>query len=165
MSRIVIATLRGARGNKGEIRAESLSSYPERFAALGRVFVGDRELEVESTWWHRDALIFKFKGIDTISDAEPFAGLDVEIPAEERVTPPEGEFFLSDLTGCHVFDQDTGEPLGEVRGWQEMPGQILLDLGGFDVPLRRELFPVIDLAARRMLARLPEGLRDLNRGT
>jgi 16S rRNA processing protein RimM len=160
---VVIATLPGPRGNKGELKAESLSSRSERFAALHRVFAGDRELEVESTWWHGDALIFKFKGVDSISDAQELAGLDVEVPREERVPLDADEYFLSDLVGCEVLDQATGEPLGIVKGWQELPGQILLDVGSFEAPFRRELFPVIDLAARRLFATLPDGLRDLNR--
>jgi len=41
-------------------------------------------MEVERAWMHRDHLIFKFKGVDTISDAERLAGADVAIPIEER---------------------------------------------------------------------------------
>ena len=41
-------------------------------------------MEVERTWMHGDQLIFKFKGVDTISDAERLAGAEVAIPMEER---------------------------------------------------------------------------------
>ena len=40
-------------------------------------------MEVEHTWMHGDRVIFKFKGVDTITDAERLAGADVAIPLEE----------------------------------------------------------------------------------
>lgn len=160
MERIAIAHLLRARGNKGELAAEPLSDRRERFAQLSRVFAGDRELTVENTWWHGDRLIFKFAGIDSISDAETLGGLDVTIPASERIALEEGEYFLSDLVGCDLYDG--GELVGRIDGWRELPGQILLTAGDLEIPFRRELLHSIDVAARRIDARLPEGLKDLN---
>ena len=158
MTRVTIATLGRPRGNRGELMAYSQSSFPERFASLQRVFVGSREMTVESVWWHGDKLIFKFAGVDTIRAAEELAGLEVEIPASERVPLPAGEYYLTDLLGLEVYDR--GERLGPVTGFQELPGQVLLEAGRVEFPkvfIRR-----VDWAARRIDVELPEGLRDLN---
>jgi len=48
-------------------------------------------MEVENTWMHGDRVIFKFKGIDSISAAEALAGADVCIPMEQRAAAPEGQ--------------------------------------------------------------------------
>ena len=75
---VTIARIAGARGNKGEVSAQSLSSHPERFENLHEVEVsrpdGSRiQLVVEEIWEHKDRLIFKFQGVDSISDAEKLA--------------------------------------------------------------------------------------------
>lgn len=158
MDLIAIAALRRPRGIKGELVATPLSDFRDRFSELTRVFVGGKEMMVERTWWHNADIVFKFAGIDSMTDAQPLAGKDVEIPEEERVPLPEGEYYLSDLIGCQVFDR--GELLGEVTDWQELPGQILLTAGGVDFPFK--LIQKVDLENRRIDAELPEGLRDLN---
>ncbi len=68
-------------------------------------------MDVENTWMHGDHLIFKFKGVDTISDAEKLAGAEVAIPFEQRAELDEDEVYQSDLIGCEVFDA-TGRSLG-----------------------------------------------------
>ncbi len=160
--RVVIARIRRARGNKGELAAESLAEDPTRFDRLSRVLIDGREHPVERFWWHADTLVMKLQGVDSISAAERFADKDVEIPAEERAPLPEGQYYVTDLLGCRLYDR--GEPAGEVTGWQELPGGTLLEIGGregFEVPYR--LIDRVDLANRRLDATLPEGLRDLNR--
>ncbi len=82
------------------------------------VLVNNVAMEVERTWMHGDHMIFKFKGVDTISDAESLAGAEVSIPIEQRATAPEGEYYQSDLIGCEVFDA-TGRSLGTVSNFEE----------------------------------------------
>lgn len=159
MGRVSIAELRRARGNKGELAATPLSDHPERFEKLTQVFVAGRELTVERTWWHGADVIFKFAGVDSISAAELLAGNDVEIPLEERIGLDEGEYFLSDLMGCEVYDQ--AGLVGRITGWQELPGQILLEVGNIEFPFK--MIRNVDLEAKRIEVELPEGLKDLNK--
>jgi 16S rRNA processing protein RimM len=160
---VTIATLRRPRGNKGELVATPLTDHRDRFAALSRVFVGGQPLPLEKAWWHGEDLVLKFSGIDSISAAEPLAGLDVEILREERVPLPPGEYYLSDLMGCSVFDggPESGTLVGTVTSWEELPGQVVLEAGGVEFPYR--LITAVDLAARQITVQLPEGLLELNR--
>lgn len=48
-------------------------------------------------------MVLKFSGIDSISDAEPLIGGEVQIPAAERARLEEGAAYISDLVGCRVF--------------------------------------------------------------
>lgn len=123
-------------------------------------------MEVECTWMHGDQLIFKFAGVDTISDAERLAGADVAIPIEERAELPEGEYFQSDLIGCEVLDAN-GRSLGIVTDFEETAGTPLLEVktpGGREllIPFARSICVKIDTAARRIEVQLPEGLENLN---
>jgi 16S rRNA processing protein RimM len=164
---VTIAVLGKTRGNRGEITAWALSSKPDRFQALKDVYLfgsaGER-FEVESTWFHQGTLIFKFRGVDTISDAERLTGSEVRIPISQRTALEPGEFFQSDLVGCEVVDRRTGESLGRVSDWQDSGGGGLLVVDGdFLIPFARAICVEIDPAARRIAVELPEGLKDLNR--
>jgi 16S rRNA processing protein RimM len=119
---------------------------------------------VESTWFHNGTLIFKFRGVDTISTAELLVGSEVRVPLEQRTPLDPGEFFQDDLVGCQVIDRRTGQPLGTVSGWEDGGGAGLLVLDdGSLIPFARPICVEIDPAAKRIVVELPEGLKDLNR--
>jgi 16S rRNA processing protein RimM len=161
---VAVAHLIRPRGTKGELVAVPFNQRRERFDELERVLVNGAELQVERVWWHGDRLILKFRGIDTMSQAESLAGADACVPASERPTLPEDEFYLSDLVGCAVFDRATGRTVGTVSGWRESGGPPLLELAGSPIliPFARAICREIDVAARRIVIDPPEGLLDLN---
>ena len=163
---IAIAVLGKTRGNRGELTAFPLSGKPERFEALHEVFLfgSGARYEVETTWFHQGTLIFKFRGVDTISDAELLTGAEVRVPLDQRTPLDPGEFFQDDLIGCQVVDRRTGQPLGSVSGWEDGGGAGLLVVNGdLLIPFARTICVEIDPAARRIAVELPEGLKDLNR--
>jgi 16S rRNA processing protein RimM len=163
---IAIAVLGKTRGNRGELTAFPLSGKPERYRALEEVFLfgSGARYEVESTWFHNGTLVFKFRGVDTISAAELLSGAEVRVPLSQRTPLEEGEFFQDDLLGCQVVDRRTGQPLGTVSGWEDGGGSGLLVIeGGLLIPFVRSICVEIDPAAKRIAVELPEGLKDLNR--
>ncbi len=127
---VTIAVLTRVRGTRGELAAVPYSMNPERFRNLRRVFLfGDgSEFTVESVWTHDRELIFKFAGIDSVEDAEPWRRSEVRVPLEERAPLAEGEFFHSDLIGCEVIDRATGRSLGAVTGYDDGGGAGLLEV-------------------------------------
>jgi 16S rRNA processing protein RimM len=193
---VIIARILRARGNKGEVAAEILTDFPERLTRLQEVFVGQaegknepRRISLKSCWLsqnHRGQVVFHFGGVDSISEAEKFRGLDVLLPFEQRVTLPAGQYFVSDLIGCSVFETSALPPvmssspcslaeaptlLGTIRDVQfpgeEISGTPLLEVetSGSEIliPLAVDICTKIDTAARRIDVVLPDGLRDLNR--
>jgi 16S rRNA processing protein RimM len=156
-------------GLRGELVAIPFSDHQERFQSLGRVYLfgsggAPEKYEVESVRGAAGSLLFKFRGIDSMSDAEPWRGAEVRIPREERLHLELGEFFLSDLEGCEVIERRTGETLGIVTGWSDGGPSGLLEVGkDLLVPFTRSICVGIDIAARRIEVELPEGLKDLNR--
>ncbi|MBI1789838.1 MAG: 16S rRNA processing protein RimM [Acidobacteria bacterium] len=154
------------RGNRGELVGVSLTGDPERLRGLGRVFLfgGGAEYRVESVWFHDGRPVFKFRGVDSIAEAEPLRGAEVRVPFSERRKLEPGEFFHSELVGCEVIEEGTGERLGKVVAFVEGTGPGLLELdSGLLTPFVRAILIEIDPAAGRIVARLPEGLKDLNR--
>jgi 16S rRNA processing protein RimM len=193
---VLVARILKARGNKGEVAAELLTDFPERLTRLREVFVGHaegqnepRRMALKSCWLsqnHRGQAVFHFDGVESISEAENFRGLEVLLPFEQRVTLPAGQYFVADLIGCSVFENPSASPvvasspcslaeapslLGTVRDVQfpgeEFSGTPLLEVetsqGEILIPLAVDICTKIDPAARRIDVLLPEGLRDLNR--
>jgi 16S rRNA processing protein RimM len=167
---VAVAQIGKTRGNRGEVTAVALSSKPERYQSLKEVFLfgpggpaGGEKYEIESTWYHGATLVFKFRGVDTIADAEGLYGREVLIPASERTVLDEGEYFQSDLVGCEVVDRHTGESIGRVTAWDDGGGSGLLVVDdNLLVPFARSICVEIDTAAKRIAVELPEGLKDLN---
>ena len=161
---VTVALLRKTRGNRGEITAVPLSKR-ERYPTLHEVYLfgAGKRCEVENVWFHRDTLIFKFRGVDSIGEAQKLSGAEVRVPASDRAVLEAGEFFQSDLVGCEVVERGTGRSLGKVTGWEDSGGPGLLVVeGGLLIPFARSICVEIDPATRRITVDLPEGLKDLN---
>jgi 16S rRNA processing protein RimM len=173
---VTLAVLGRTWGRHGELIATSLTSGPERFSGLEHVYLFGAEgapgalrpLDIESVWEHRGQLVFKFRGIGSISDAEPLEGAEVRVPREQRAALPRDEYYQSDLIGCEVVDRATGGRVGSVRAIQDSGGPLLLAVGGEDedepmlIPFVRAICVDIDVDARRIVVDLPEGLKELN---
>ena len=115
---------------------------------------------------HGDHLIFKFQGVDTISDAEKLAGAEVSIPLEQRAELADDEVYQSDLVGCEVIDA-TGRSLGVVSDFQETGGTPLLEVktaAGREllIPFATSICIKIDLENKQIVVDPPDGLLDLN---
>jgi len=190
-----VARILRARGNKGEVAAELLTDFPERLTKMKEVFVGQaegklepRSMALKSCWLsqnHRGRAVFHFEGVNSISEAEKYRGLEVLLPFEQRVTLPAGQYFVSDLIGCSVFENPSTAPVvasspcslgeapslvGTVRDVQipgeEFPGTPFLEVetsqGEILIPLAADICIKIDTNARRIDVVLPDGLRELN---
>jgi len=168
---VAIARLGRAWGIRGELAATALTSKPERFQKLEEVFLfrdgqalEPGRFQVESVREHQRAWLFKFRGVDTMSQAEALERAEIRIPQSERLALEESEHYLSDLMGCEVRDRATGELVGVVTGWDDAGGPGLLEVGeNLMIPFARSICVEIDTHAKRILVNLPEGLKDLNR--
>ncbi len=172
--RITLAHLLRPQGRKGELLAELLTDFPERFTGRN-VRAGAVDYTVESYFLpvgkNAGRVVLKFAGVDSINDAEKLNGLYVTIPAEERVPLGEDETYVSDLIGCTVLDGDRA--VGIVDDVEAPEGSVALDLasmlviksddgGEHLVPFVKAYIVSIDTANKRIQMKLPEGLIGLN---
>ena len=165
---ITLAVLGATHANRGEIIAYAEAGELERFERLHEVWLFDaseipHQVLVDSVWEHGNHLVFKFQGIDSISDAEKWRGAEVRVPFSQREPLAEGEFYVSELEGCAVWDRKTGELVGQVIALREYGGPGVLELdNGLMIPYAKSICVNIDPASRRIDVDLPEGLRELN---
>jgi 16S rRNA processing protein RimM len=164
-----VAVLGRPRGNRGELTATGFSDHPDRYARLKTVWLVGQALSpatqyvVEEVWEHDGKLIFKFEGVNSISEAEALRGAEVRVPKAERVELEPGEFFLADLVGCEMRDRVSGKLYGKVTGWEEGGGAVLLDIdeGRMLVPFVKAICTEIHPELGIIRVDLPEGLEDL----
>lgn len=169
-SLVMVARALKTRGLQGEIVAELLTDFPERFQDLKRLLAvskkGEpRELELEDYWFHQDRIVLKFKGYDDIEAAEQLRGLTFAIPASERVALPEDQYYDWELEGCEVRNRD-GQEIGSVREVLKTGGVEILVVAGktgqeFLIPLVGDIVTAIDVAGKSMVIDPPPGLLDL----
>jgi 16S rRNA processing protein RimM len=161
---VTVAVLGRARGIRGEITAFALSK-PERYQSLREVYLfpeGSRN-EIESAWFHDNRLVLKFRGVDTMSDAERLTGCEVRVPLGERMPLETGEYYESDLIGCEVIEREGGASLGRVTAFEDAGGSGVLEVdGGLLIPFVRGICVAIEPDARRIVVDLPVGLKELN---
>lgn len=166
---IAVAVLGRPRGNRGELTAVSLSGKPERFARLEQVRLeglsDSASYEVEEVWEHSGELVFKFRGVDSISDAEKLRGAEVQVPRAERVELEPGEYFHSDLIGCEVRERVSGRTVGKVTNFEEYGGPPLLEIDGgrILIPFVKAICVDIRPDEKLIEVEIPEGLEDLQK--
>jgi 16S rRNA processing protein RimM len=161
---VAIGRLWRTRGNRGELLGELDSSDADREQKLREVALevdGRRQvMRVEETWRHDGRPVFKFEGIDSISDAEKWEGAEMLVPASEVEPPEEGAFSYADLVGCKVVGDAVIGVVTEVEAYGGAP---LLKLEAADgreilIPFARSICKVIDVASKTIRVELPEGL-------
>ncbi len=157
-------------GRIGEVAADVLTDFPERFAERHRVYALQqdgtrRELRLEGFWPHKSRLVLKFAGVDSINDAEALAGCEIQIPLAERAILQAGAAYVGDLIGCTV--SAGGRDIGSVADIQFGAGEAPLlvvrrDKRELLIPLAAEYLRRLDTAARRIEMELPEGMLELD---
>jgi 16S rRNA processing protein RimM len=150
-------------GVRGEVKVEILTEFPERFASLRTVYLGDdaKPFLVTGARLHGNAALLKFKGIDVPEDAEALRDQVVQVAREDAVKLPKGKLYLYQLIGLRVVTVE-GEALGEITD--------VIDTGANDVyvvhdgqreilvPAIEEVVKEISLERSEVRVQLMEGL-------
>src|SRR5262245_25738141 len=113
----VVGRIARAHGIRGQVIVNVETDFPaERFQPGAELFVERGQivgLRITSVRFHRDRPVIGFAGIETMSQAEQLAGLELRIPAERLMPLPEGRYYHHDLVGCAV-ETRAGERVGIV---------------------------------------------------
>jgi 16S rRNA processing protein RimM len=190
---VLVARILRSRGNKGEVIAELLTDFPARLATLKQVYLRKPQnapqcAELQRFWLdqnHPGMGVFHMAGFTNISQAETLRGYDVLLPFEDRVELPRGQYFVTDLIGCTVFElpKENAKLSSPACAIEQAPGvlgtvqdvfftgegvagtpllQVETTRGELLVPLAEDICTRIDVAGRRIEVRLPEGLSEVN---
>ena len=115
MERILIGKTASAVGLKGEIKINSYSTAENRYENLEKIFIGGKEMHIESVRYNKGLPILKLKEINDRNAAEAIRNLNVEMDAAELPELEEGEFYVKDLIGVSVYNFYNGEKVGIIK--------------------------------------------------
>ena len=140
-------------GLKGFIKVRSLSGETEHILTLDKVTIrnkdSERVWEVEAVEERGNALLMKFRGINTPEEAKILQGGEIIVPRDKGAALGSDEYYIEDLRG--ILSQDeAGTPLGTVMDVLEGGGGYLLEIkllqgGSRLIPFRGEFLGEIDL--------------------
>lgn len=167
---VVIARIVKARGIKGEVACSIETDFPERFETAARFTVrmpdGARlSLELEAHWFHKDRVILKFKGYDTMTAARGLVGGLLVISQSDVLPLEEDEFYEYALVGLDVVTSD-GQAVGRVKSLMRTGASDILVVESPDgherlIPFVDDICTTVDTADGRITVSPPEGLLDL----
>ena len=187
---VVLALLLRPQGRKGEILADLLTDFPERFNDRARVYLAKPGFEGKSSEAHetqvvahwlptgknQGRIVLQFADINSISEAELWAGREVIIPLEERLPLDNEENYISDLIGCTVYDgpgavgliEDVHFPTtpdGSRRLEDAAPLLAVSSQEGNEIliPFVKAFLVRLNVQAKRVDMKLPAGLLEVNR--
>ena len=157
-----------AHGIKGDVVVTPMTNSLKRFAKLKRAFIGRaskdaRPVRIESASIGGRGVRLKFAEIDDRTAAEELRGEIIFVDKEERVSVPKGTFFIHDVIGLRVVDEQENF-IGIVKDVLQLPAHdvYVIDSQGREVmvPAVKEFIKQIDINAGTMKVKLIDGLVD-----
>ena len=158
---IPIARVVAPWGIHGEVKAESLTDFSDRFACGEILYLQGRAVTIKSSRYRGNTVILKLDTIDSRNAAELIRGACLEVPSTELKPLPKGEYYRFQLLGLEVQNTE-GKLLGQVSDVIQTGSndvyEISSDTGKFLIPATDEVIKSIDLDKRRMVIELLKGL-------
>jgi 16S rRNA processing protein RimM len=153
-------------GLKGELRIYPYTEDKENFeefeyllipAAKGKY----KRLEIESVRYVKNLVLVKFESFNDINEVERYKEIPVFFPRHEYELA-EGEFFIVDLIGLEVYDEEKGR-IGVVADVLQNTAQDIYvvksdEFGEVLIPSVKEFVKSVDIASRRVTVKLIEGM-------
>ena len=104
-------------GIKGMVKVKPFTDDIKRFDKLKTIYIEKnkikQEYEIEEVKYHKNMVLIKFKGINTIEEAEELRPNYIFIDREQEEPLEEGVYYIVDLIGLEVYT-DEGNLLGKV---------------------------------------------------
>jgi 16S rRNA processing protein RimM len=167
MLRVGVVT--STHGVRGEVKVFPTTDDAKRFKKLKTVILdtgkGQTALEIEQVKFFKNMVILKFKGYDNINDVETWRQKDLLITREQAVALKPDEYFITDLIGLQVND-DEGNEVGTIKD--------VLETGANDVyvvalpngkelllPAIKDCILNVDMENGEMTVHILDGLMDL----
>lgn len=106
MDYITIGEILRPQGIKGEIKVKPLTDEPERFKKLRVVYIDEKPYRLSGVRSDAAAVFLRMQGVDDRNAAEALRGKHIKIDKVNAVACEENEFYISDVVGCDVVDDD-----------------------------------------------------------
>ena len=138
-----VGVIKRPHGLKGEVKVYPTTEDPARFKKLKKVLLRtpkeDLTVNIRSVSFFKGQVIVAFEGMDRIEDVEHLRNCDIMVSREDAIPLEEGEYYVADLMGLKVINED-GSALGELVDVMETGAN---DVYVVKTPEREILIPAI----------------------
>lgn len=166
---ITIGKIVNVHGVHGEVKVLPDTDDVNRFRKLKSVLLlaGDvrRRVEVKGVKFTNKFVVLKLEGVDDRDQADRMRGIELQVERKDAIKLPEGRFFIGDLIGCLVLEDD-GNELGritdvflgvgnDIYNVETPEGKTIL------IPVLPDVVLDVDVEAAVVKVKLPPGLREI----
>lgn len=140
------------KGLKGEVKVNPFTENINRFETLKTILVKikneNKEFEIEKVSYHKNQVILKLKGINTIEEAEALRNCYILVNRSDLEPLAEGVYYIADLIGLEVYTED-GIALGKVDD--------IYNTGSNDIYVVKD-----ELGKQKLLPGIPEVIKNVD---
>ena len=163
MEKIKIGRIVNAVALKGEVKVYNYSGYRERYEELERILTDDGEYAIEKVRYQQQTVILKLAGVDDRNAAERLKNKDIYITEEDLLPLPENTYYIRDLIGLTVINEEDGALLGTIKDVLQPSSQdiyVVALAGGGEamIPAVSEFVREVDPEEGCVRVRLIEGM-------
>ncbi len=110
-----IAKITAVHGIRGEVRCQYYCDTAEVLCDFDELYFdkGAKPVHITKVYPHKNVVIMKLEGVDTVEQAQPLIGKMLYLNREDAALD-EDLFFIQDIIGLTVKDADTGEIYGKI---------------------------------------------------
>ncbi len=146
-------------GLRGEVKILPWADAPEFLLRLGGLYIDGRRYRTEQARVHKEAVIVKLEGVDSVGEAMALKNKVVYLDRNE-VKLDEGAWFVQDALGLPVYDIN-GAELGKLAEVLELPGGDVFVVKGETerlIPSKGGFVKEVDLDGGRIVVELIDGM-------
>lgn len=149
----LVAKIIAAEGEKGFLKIESYSDFPQRFSKLKKVYLdfwGEKKtFTVQSVKDTKSKVYLKFLGFDDKNSCEVLIGKEIFVDGQNLQKLPKHHYYIHDLIGCQVMRN--GEKFGDVTDVYNLKANdvyVIKKVNGEEtlIPAVREFIESIDIS-------------------
>ena len=153
-------------GLKGVLKIKPFTDDITEFDQFKRIFIdinGNlKEFNIQKVWYHKQMVMLKLEGIDSIEEAEKYRNFFVKILRSDEEELPENVYFIQDLIGCNVFT-DEGLELGKITdvfptGSNDVYVVKTADSKEILLPAIQDVIKDVDIPNKKIIVHLLSGL-------
>ena len=133
-------------GIKGEVKVYPWADYPEFLEEFDRFYIKVNKMhykafDAEEVRCHKNMVLIKFEGVDTVEQARELIGKVINLDRDE-IELEEGTYFIEDLIGCKVINDETEEEIGTVQAVDNFGASDVYTIEGEGG--KEYMFPAVD---------------------
>lgn len=158
---IKVGRIVNAHGIRGEVRVQPRDGDPGFLTGFSTFYLDGSPVHPTACHVHKSLVLMKLPGVEDMNAALELKGKDLYIRRSDARLP-EGECFDDELLGMEVYDEATGDKLGEIVRVDPYPAHKVYTVRGdreYLIPAVKGAFiQSVDLEGNRMEVHVWEGM-------